>query len=105
KTSLILSVLTGLNALMRLGLSQKRLQTLSGRGGASGVGVHAFFEGGIIWDAGHPAEPRSKYVPSSVPGTRAIPPLLARLRFPERWRVALMLPAGSGVAGKEERAF
>src|ERR1043166_7966777 len=54
KTSLLLGLTAGVNALTAYNWSQQEMQRLSGRGGASGVGIHAFFTGGVVWDAGHP---------------------------------------------------
>ena len=63
-----------------------------GRGGRSGIGIGVFDRGGLILDAGR--------------GRAATPPpIISRLRFPEQWRVVLVLdPSRSGVHGPEEGA-
>jgi beta-RFAP synthase len=62
------------------------------RGARSGAGAGLFLQGGLIVDGGH--------------GTRkATPPVLARLAFPESWRIVLVMDRGmEGVHGDEERA-
>jgi beta-ribofuranosylaminobenzene 5'-phosphate synthase len=68
------------------------LQSLVGRGGASGIGIHAFFSGGLIWDGGHAFNPDRTMLPSSLRRNETIPPLISRWDFPESWRVWLLLP-------------
>lgn len=53
KTSLLLSTAALLNKFFDLKLTQQQLQTLTGRGGASGIGIHSFFCGGVVVDGGH----------------------------------------------------
>jgi len=68
--------------------------TLLDRGRRSGIGIGLFEAGGVALDGGR--------------GKRDAPaPVLARLPFPESWRVLLLLdPSFSGVHGAEEvRAF
>src|SRR5262249_55530814 len=60
-----------------------------GRGKRSGIGVAAFDRGGFLLDGG--------------PGKDAPAPLLARVDFPEAWRVLLVLdPRGAGLHGDDE---
>ncbi|MFG5117824.1 beta-ribofuranosylaminobenzene 5'-phosphate synthase family protein [Methylorubrum sp. POS3] len=60
------------------------------RGNRSGVGLAAFTEGGLIIDGGRD-------------GSGAPPPVIARLPYPEAWRVVLMLDeAMTGVHGSRE---
>ncbi len=61
------------------------------RGNRSGVGLAAFVTGGLIVDGGRD-------------DGDAPPPVIARLPFPEAWRVVLILDSGrTGVHGAEER--
>lgn len=63
-----------------------------GRGARSGIGIALFDRGGFAVDGGVGA------------GGHA-PPLLARLAFPDHWRVLLLLdPAHDGLSGAAERA-
>ena len=60
-----------------------------GRGKRSGIGVAAFDRGGFLLDGG--------------PGKDTPAPLLARVDFPEAWRVLLVLdPRGAGLHGDDE---
>lgn len=105
KTALRLSLITGLHTL--LGIKRNRVyeQRLSRRGGASGIGVHGFYEGGVIWVAGHPRENVHSLLPSSASTPKNVPPLMLRIPFPKQWRVGLCLPEGEPIAGPRERAF
>lgn len=60
------------------------------RGNRSGVGLAAFTQGGLIVDGGRDAG-------------GAPPPVIARLAYPEAWRIVLILDAGmTGVHGARE---
>jgi beta-RFAP synthase len=62
----------------------------AGRGRRSGVGVHGFARGGLVVEAGRRQ-------------TDAIAPLVARVPFPQNWRLVVVLsPWGSGLHGREE---
>lgn len=70
------------------------LARLTGRGQRSGIGLHGFQGGGLIVDGGRKAD-------------GDVPPMIARLDFPEEWAVLVILPPGGrGLHGAEEvRAF
>jgi beta-ribofuranosylaminobenzene 5'-phosphate synthase len=102
KTALLLSVVFGANELLTLGLSINDMQLLSGRGGTSGVGVHSFFTGGMIWDAGHRQADIKQFGPSRYHRPETIPPSLARLNMPEAWEVCLLEVEGARRSGDEE---
>ena len=72
----------------------ERLARLTGRGYRSGIGLHGFRHGGLIVDGGRKRE-------------SDIPPMVARVPFPEDWSVLIVQPPGpSGLHGPEEiRAF
>lgn len=62
-----------------------------GRGLRSALGIHGFEQGGFLVEAG-------KRSPNEVA------PLIARVAFPQTWRVVLVLPAGvTGLHGTGER--
>jgi beta-ribofuranosylaminobenzene 5'-phosphate synthase len=105
KTALFLSVITGINAHFNLNLSTDDLQEISGRGGASGIGVHTFFQGGFIWDGGHPPTQDKSLLPSRARKGSGFPPMLARLTFPNDWRIALILPKDACIEGDAEQTF
>ena len=64
------------------------------RGARSGIGIGAFDHGGFLVDSG-------------VDGEGVVPPVVARLAFPDEWRVLLVLDArGKGLHGcAESEAF
>ena len=70
------------------------LARLTGRGHRSGIGLYGFQHGGLIIDGGGTQE-------------TGIPPLLARVPFPENWSILIVQPPGpSGLHGQAEvRAF
>jgi beta-RFAP synthase len=62
------------------------------RGSRSGIGAGLFVQGGLIVDGGHGRR-------------KGTPPVLARLAFPESWRIVLVMDKGlKGVHGDDERA-
>jgi beta-ribofuranosylaminobenzene 5'-phosphate synthase len=105
KTSLALSLIAGANHLCGMKLSRRAMQMLSGRGAASGVGIHSFFEGGVICDGGHRMHPGQMLLPSSANLTKEIPPLLSRLEFPSQWSVILLLGTAPDLSGDGEVDF
>ena len=105
KSSLLLGALAGTTLLTKGTASRKLLQKLSGRGGASGVGVNAFFQGGFITDAGHYPEDCSGFAPSSGRTPQIIPPVVCRVNIPKKWTFYLLLPPGKRFSGKEEQEF
>lgn len=79
------------------------LAALVGRGGTSGIGVHAFDLGGFIADGGHSKKEKSSFLPSSVSTARPAC-LLGRYPFPEDWGVLLAVPAfGNRYTGAAEK--
>ncbi|MDR2219983.1 MAG: GHMP kinase [Methylobacillus sp.] len=73
-----------------LPLKPRDVAAVMQRGMRSGIGIGAFEQGGLLVDGGR--------APDTV-----LPPLLARLDFPEDWRILLMFDnSGTGVHGKQE---
>jgi beta-ribofuranosylaminobenzene 5'-phosphate synthase len=105
KTALMLSLVAGLHTLIGIKRNHKDEQRISRRGGASGIGVHGFYGGGVIWDAGHPREDVHDLLPSGASAPKNIPPLMLTVPFPTHWRVGLCLPKGIPISGPIERAF
>ena len=71
-------------------VSVEELALWIGRGRRSGIGLHGFEHGGLIVDGGHRNE-------------ADIPPLLARLPFPEAWSILVVRPPGErGLHGPDE---
>lgn len=105
KTTLLLGLIAAINRLSGSFLTAAQMQALSGRGGASGVGIHGFFRGGVIWDGGQPRIRQSILRPSGVQTPLEIPPMLARWNFPTTWRVGLVLCDEPGLSAHEEESF
>lgn len=105
KTALTLALLRAREVHSGLRLKTAQLQRASGRGGVSGVGIHGFFKGGFIVDAGHISTAESSFVPSSYRENFQIPPLTVRVSIPKNWRFALFLPPGHHYSGARELSF
>jgi len=105
KTALVLAALQASVLAAGATVNRRRLQMLSHRGGASGVGVHAFFLGGLVVDAGHPQRDVEQLVPSAARAPADVPRLIGRFDFPEDWRIRLALPAGARLSGRSEIEF
>lgn len=104
-TSLVLGALHLVNQTENLGFSEARIEQLSGRGGASGVGLSAFFQGGFVIDAGHSRCDRTEFIPSGCIDATARPLRVARWAFPLDWSIKLLLPPGRRWHGVEELEF
>ena len=106
KTALLLAAGLACNAAGGEKLQREALVHMSGRGGASGVGVNVAFDGGFVVDGGHKMDAvNDKFWPSSVGGNTGLPPKLVRLEFPANWRVHLFLPGGRRYFGEAEQRF
>ena len=105
KTAILLAMALACNSLIEKPLPSSDLVSMTGRGGASGIGTNVAFLGGFVVDAGHPLDGSSDFVPSSAFRPRTIPPWSVRLTFPSDWLVHLLLPTGRFYFGVEERRF
>jgi beta-RFAP synthase len=89
-TQLCLAVGAALDRLYALGQGTAAIAQAAGRGARSGIGVGSFDSGGFILDGGRGTGP-------------SVPPVIARLRFPEAWRVLLIIDRRvQGLHGKPE---
>ena len=102
KTALLLGLVETIALGLGFEISQWDLIRLSGRGSTSGVGIHSYFEGGVIFDIGQPAVGQMAS-PSSAGAATQPSSKLVRLPFPPRWKVALLLPNGSRYCGPVEQ--
>ena len=80
-------------------------QSLSGRGGASGIGIHGFYVGGVLCDAGRANDHIDRLLPSGAGPATSLPLLMFRQPFPASWRVGLCLPGAELSHGLDERRF
>ena len=99
-TSLLLAVAEAVQNANGLDLSMPFLADLTGRGGASGVGVHGYRMGGLLLDAGHGSE--APVGPSSVGRKGGLPLLISHNMFPETWRIGLLNPSKGHVLSRED---
>jgi beta-ribofuranosylaminobenzene 5'-phosphate synthase len=91
-TQLALAVASGVRRLHSLPLDIEGDAIHLGRGGRSGVGIGLFKRGGLVVDGGC----AKKEIP---------PPIVSHIRFPDRWRIIVVLdPAQRGIHGAEEAA-
>lgn len=104
-TALKLGIVAGFREVVGSPTLRDTEQMLSGRGGASGVGVHGFYDGGVLWDAGQRSVDVDHLLPSRACPPAKPPLLMLRLAFPERWRVGLCLPSSPSMSGEDERRF
>ncbi|GJE39910.1 beta-ribofuranosylaminobenzene 5'-phosphate synthase family protein [Methylobacterium persicinum] len=89
-TQLALAVAVALARLAGRPFSPEAFSNALDRGNRSGVGLRAFTEGGLIVDGGRGAD-------------ASPPPVVARLPFPEAWRLVLILDTSmAGVHGTRE---
>ena len=91
-TQLALAVAAGMRSLHGLPLDIEADALHLGRGARSGVGIGLFHRGGLVVDGG-------------CAKGKAPAPVVSHIRFPERWRVIVVLdPARRGIHGAEEVA-
>jgi beta-RFAP synthase len=89
-TSIALAVAAAVRMLHGIPLEIEADAVRLGRGARSGLGVGLFRAGGLVVDGGR------------GPATR-IAPIIARLAFPDQWRVLVVLdPARRGAHGRDE---
>ena len=92
-TQLGLAVGLGLARLHGIAATPEAVAAILDRGARSGIGVAAFAQGGFVVDGG------------KALGDTAPPPVIARLPFPEAWRVLLIQDdSARGVHGAAEKA-
>lgn len=106
KTALAMAITEGAFRVWNRSSTREEVQRVSGRGGASGVGVHTFFDGGFVVDGGHKKQPDGvPFRPSSAASGYTPPPLLVRLNVPTSWQFTLLVPLGRRYSGRDERTF
>jgi beta-ribofuranosylaminobenzene 5'-phosphate synthase len=91
-TQLALAIAAGVRRLHGLPLDIVADAVRLERGARSGAGIGLFRDGGVVVDGGRG--------PTSAPA-----PIIARMPFPEQWRIVLILdPSRQGKHGPDERA-
>lgn len=96
-TQAALALGAGLDRLHRIERSPEDLCAMMGRSRRSGVGFHAFRQGGLVLEAGHAC--------SDVDPRPA--PLILRYPFPDTWGIVLAVPPADRIVSgeREELAF
>jgi len=91
-TQCVFSVAQALLLYFQLDISKEELALLLHRGGTSGIGIHSFYHGGFLVDGGHRfPEEKDTLAPTSQCQPSSIPPLIARLQFPN-WFICIAMP-------------
>ena len=89
-TAIRLASLETLSTLFELTLSRHELVTASERGGASGVGINTYFDGGFVLDVRHPAT-GTDLAPSHAKKGHLPALALAQCPMPE-WPIGICIP-------------
>jgi beta-RFAP synthase len=104
-TQLGLAVAQGLSEAWNLPLEAEDLCRRVHRFGRSAVGCHGFFHGGFIVEGGKACFNTALSVTEGTAeeSRSKISPMVARLTFPEEWRIVLIIPSGcAGLHGHGE---
>jgi beta-RFAP synthase len=89
-TQMALAVGVAMTRLYGLPFSLNDIAAMTERGARSGIGIGTFTQGGLLVDAGRGA-------------STVVPPVIARMDFPEDWRILLIFDhSGLGVHGDQE---
>tara|TARA_R110002051_G_scaffold74446_2_gene135493 strand:+ start:9066 stop:9998 length:933 start_codon:yes stop_codon:yes gene_type:complete len=89
-TSIRLACLEGLFILNSTHAKREELVRHSRRGGTSGIGINAYFDGGLIFDLGVRNE-SNVFLPSSAANSDNIPSTLPPLHMPD-WHLGICIP-------------
>jgi beta-ribofuranosylaminobenzene 5'-phosphate synthase len=101
-TQISLAVAKIILKLNDLDMTAPEIAKIVGRGGTSGIGVHAFDQGGFIIDGGHKIDEKPDFLPSSA-SSASPAPLITRINFPEDWKIILAIPnVPAGASGPKE---
>ncbi len=103
-TAITLACLEALHIVNQHTVTQEALIQSSGRGGTSGVGVHTYFNGGLVFDLGKPIDSQA-HLPSHQVQSPVIPLLLSQIPMPD-WEIGLCIPKNISIKTQaEEREF
>ncbi|MGD1046597.1 MAG: beta-ribofuranosylaminobenzene 5'-phosphate synthase family protein [Bacteroidota bacterium] len=104
-TAIRLSSIEALLEINNVKISNDQIISISGRGGTSGIGVHTYFDGGILLDVGRKSD-SSKLAPSSAHETiKGLPLPIYSAKMP-LWEIGICIPLDiSTLTEKEELKF
>lgn len=107
KTSLLMAITASAFATRNEPMDRTRISSLTQRGGASGLGVNLFWQGGLIADGGHRVQPAERiFNPSYHRTPDAMPPVITRIPMPPEWNIVLFAdPTFPVVEGAREVAL
>jgi len=89
-TAIRLACLEALSKLFDLKMSREQLVLASGRGGTSGIGINTYFDGGFVFDIGHPAD-GAEFAPSGAKNSHTPSVALTQLPMPN-WDIGICFP-------------
>jgi beta-ribofuranosylaminobenzene 5'-phosphate synthase len=103
-TQLCLATARSISLSLGLDIDSIELARIAGRGGTSGIGIHAFRSGGFLVDGGHRYPSEKSYIAPSDYVKAPPPPLISRLEIPSDWGFILVIPKTSKrIYGELER--
>jgi beta-ribofuranosylaminobenzene 5'-phosphate synthase len=104
-TSLRLACIEALFILNGIPYTPNLIISSSGRGGTSGIGVHTYFNGGLVLDLGKPGRLLEHLPSNQQEDNLSIPLLLKHSPMPE-WKIGICIPAGvNSISESQERSF
>jgi len=104
-TAIRLACLEALMLINNQPVPEDELIRLSGRGGTSGIGIHTYFQGGLVLDLGCKNDGRAHIPSSQAKGELPTPLLFQQVAMPE-WEIGICIPSQIKVlTEEEEKAF
>jgi len=104
-TAIRMACVEGIHLLGKKQVSENQLIQQSCRGGTSGIGVHGYFTGGLVFDLGHERN-KAELLPSRNQEHNSHLPLLLKSMPMPNWEVGVLIPHHiSTKTNKEEKDF
>ncbi len=102
-TAVRLACLESLYLLSNCKLKREQLVLSSGRGGTSGIGINAYFEGGLIIDLGRRDKEFISHPSQLSENRKSLPLMMQRIEMPE-WEVGICIPNNIPHKSEKEEA-
>lgn len=102
-TAVRLACLESLYLLNNCKLKREQLVLSSGRGGTSGIGINAYFEGGLIIDLGRRDKEFISHPSQLSENRKSLPLMMQRIEMPE-WEVGICIPNNIPHKSEKEEA-
>lgn len=104
-TAIRMACIEGIYLLQKKQISENQVIHLSCRGGTSGIGVHGYFSGGLVFDLGH-KQNKEELLPSRNQENNSHLPLLLKSVPMPNWDVGILIPHHIPIkTNAEEKAF